>query len=169
MPSTAQKISHTARRANEHENDSEKLEWVQDIDIFNISAWTEPREDRLAEALRKLQGLDVIEEFSTDDAIEQSHNPAINKFARLANEWRKETKHLSSIVQKSMHPAYQQIIGMGESVIPILLQHLKQLPDHWFWALASITGDNPVKPHQRGKMKEMANAWLTWGRKRGYC
>ena len=168
MPSTAQKILHTARRANERENDLEKLEWVQEADVFNLSAWTDLPEDRLAEAISKLQGL-IIEDISIADDNELSHNPTLTKFERLASEWRKDTAHLSSTVQQAMHPAYQQIIGMGEEVIPLLLLNLKDSPDHWFWALASITGENPVKPNQKGKMREMAEAWLSWGRKRGYC
>jgi hypothetical protein len=44
------------------------------------------------------------------------------------------------------------------------LRELKKEPDHWFWALKAITGVDPVEPIQRGRVKEMAGAWLRWGK-----
>ena len=74
------------------------------------------------------------------------------EFKRLAKEWRIDTGMLSLVTQKSMHPADRRIIGMGQPVVPMILRDLEQKPDHWFWALRVITGDNPVKPEQRGRM-----------------
>ncbi len=90
------------------------------------------------------------------------------EFNKLAEEWRAATSMLSLVTQKSMHPAYQRIIGMGQPVVPLILRDLQQKPDHWFWALRAITGDNPVKPEQRGRMKLMAQAWIEWGKENGY-
>jgi hypothetical protein len=66
-----------------------------------------------------------------------------------------------------LHPAYQRIIGMGTAAVPFLLCELERRPDHWFWALTAITGADPVKPEHRGKLREMANAWLKWGKEQG--
>lgn len=90
------------------------------------------------------------------------------EFKKFAEEWRLETGMLSLVTQKSMHQAYQRIIGMGQPVIPLILRDLEQKPDHWFWALRAITGNNPVKPEQRGRMKQMAQAWIQWGKEHGY-
>ncbi len=67
-----------------------------------------------------------------------------------------------------MHPAYQQIIGMGQDAIPLILAEMKRKPGHWFWALKSITGEDPVLPEQRGRIKKMTEAWINWGRNQGY-
>ena len=91
------------------------------------------------------------------------------QFNQLASQWEAETGMLSVLSQKVLHPAYQQIIGMGEKAIPLLLKELEREPNHWFWALRSITGANPVKPENRGRIKCMAQDWLEWGRDRGYC
>ncbi|MGB8689563.1 MAG: hypothetical protein WCD53_19790 [Microcoleus sp.] len=56
----------------------------------------------------------------------------------------------------------------GRPVVPLILRDLEQKPDHWFWALRAITGDNPVKSEQRGRMKLMAQAWIQWGKENGY-
>src|SRR5258708_13199003 len=72
------------------------------------------------------------------------------RFKRLAQQWKDDTKYSSSISRNSMHPAYQQIIGMGEPVVPVLLRELEQRPDHWFCALRTITGRDPVPPQPPG-------------------
>lgn len=87
-----------------------------------------------------------------------------DKFDRLANQWKNETLHLSSIHQISMHPAYQEIIGMGDKAILLILREMEQSPDHWFWALRSITGVNPINDESRGNILKMTEEWLRWGR-----
>ncbi len=89
-------------------------------------------------------------------------------FNSLADQWRHERGATSWASQMAMQPSYQSIIGMGPTAIPFILRELDKQPDHWFWALRSITRENPVKPHQRGKIREMAQAWLDWARNRGY-
>ncbi|MEO1395544.1 MAG: hypothetical protein AAFV90_21790 [Cyanobacteria bacterium J06634_5] len=97
-----------------------------------------------------------------------SATTAERQFNQLAQEWRANTALLSDLSKKSMHPAYQRIIGMGQEVLPLLLKELERRPGHWFWALGAITGANPVKPENRGRMKRMAQDWLEWGRDHGY-
>src|SRR5208283_2613139 len=88
-------------------------------------------------------------------------------FRELAEQWRNETAHLSNLRKKALHPAYQQIIGMGEAAVPLILAEMKRKPGPWFWALHAITGADPVSEESRGKLPEMTNAWLQWGRERG--
>ncbi len=89
-------------------------------------------------------------------------------FLELAEQWRRDTGMLSVISKISMHPAYQRIIGMGQPVVPLIMRELEREPDHWFWALNSITGANPIKVQQRGNLYQMAQAWIEWGRENGY-
>ncbi len=92
----------------------------------------------------------------------------LNKFYILAKRWESEVEGYSSTAQTSDHPAYQEIISMGTQVVPLLLKELKNNPIFWLSALNEITGINPIKPEQRGKIKQMAEAWLEWGRNQGY-
>ncbi len=92
----------------------------------------------------------------------------VTRFITLKTKWGSETAALSSITEIVMHPAYQQIIGMGPVAIPLILSELKEKQGHWFWALKSITGEDPVLSDQRGRIKEMTEAWLRWGRDHGY-
>jgi len=66
-----------------------------------------------------------------------------------------------------MHPAYQQIIGMGQDALPLLIEELRREPDHWFWAMQAITGVNPVPPENRGNVAKMTQAWLAWAQQQG--
>jgi hypothetical protein len=89
-------------------------------------------------------------------------------FAKLAEQWRSETGMFSVVSRISMHPAYQRIIGMGQPAVPLILSELEREPDHWFWALNAITGANPINVEQRGKIHQMAQAWIEWGKANGY-
>ena len=91
------------------------------------------------------------------------------KFNALKVEWETETAYLSSITEISTHPAYQQIIGMGPIAIPFILAEMKKNPGHWFWALRSITSEDPVLPEHRGRLKQMTEDWLKWGKEHSYA
>lgn len=90
------------------------------------------------------------------------------EFQALVEKWWHGTQFTSSVTDRVMHEAYLRIIGMGEKAVPLLLHELEQRLDHWFVALSAITGVNPTTPDQRGRVKEMAEAWIRWGREEGY-
>ena len=112
------------------------------------------------------QGRSRSRDFSTGNSVDDAKLES--KFRELTEEWKKDTKFLSSISQIAMHPAYQRIIGMGSEVLPLILRRLSRKPDHWFWALEAITGENPVPESSQGRLGEMAEAWLDWARSHGY-
>ena len=89
-------------------------------------------------------------------------------FERLADEWERDRPRGVDITQMIAHPAYQSIIAMGPTAVPWLLDRLQENPNHWFVALRTITGVNPVPPESRGRFKEMTAAWLEWGRQEGF-
>jgi hypothetical protein len=103
----------------------------------------------------------IIERASVPDDVKET-------FEALAAQWKRETLYISSFTKIVMNASYQKIIGMGPAVVPLLLQDLERAPKHWFWALASITRENPVKDEDAGNLEKMTKAWLDWGRLRGY-
>lgn len=90
------------------------------------------------------------------------------RFRKLVDQWKEQSRHLSNSARMAMLKPYQQIIGMGEPAIPLILEELARSPDHWFWALEAITQDNPVPPEAAGKVRLKALAWISWGKQRGY-
>ena len=91
------------------------------------------------------------------------------KFQDLTSRWRRETALQSSVTAIAMHPAYQQIIGMGERALPLIFEEMRREPDHWFWALEAITGENPVPEEDAGDLDALTSDWLAWGDASGYC
>lgn len=84
------------------------------------------------------------------------------EFIRLAQQWRQDTAQTSSLEQKFEHPAYREIISMGEDVVPFILRDMRLRPDYWFEALTAITGDDPIEPASYGRLDEMVASWLRW-------
>ena len=111
----------------------------------------------------------VLEDRGGDEIVVRFSRPYLERsFRELAEVWSEETRFLSSVPDRIMHPAYQRIIGLGPAVVPLLLQDLERQPTHWFWALKAITGEDPVAPEHAGAVQKMADAWIDWGRRRGY-
>ena len=107
--------------------------------------------------------------MATNIAQDVAHDEKLRaRFRRLATQWRDECQLLSSTTAKAMHPAYQQIIGLGPEALPLILKELSEAPGHWFWALKSITGEDPVPAADAGDIRRMTEAWLNWGREHGY-
>lgn len=100
----------------------------------------------------------------TTDLVEHERDLE-SVFRALADDWKSRKSHSSSVEEMAMHPAYQQIIGLGPDVVPLLLAELERHPDHWFWALHAVTREDPVPPESRGKIRAMAKAWIEWGRR----
>src|SRR3954449_13482120 len=90
-----------------------------------------------------------------------------NRFHRLSAEWKEQSRYLSNTAQMAMLRPYQRIIGMGTPVVPLILEELRREPDQWFWALESITEQDPVPPEALGKVRLMAQAWVRWGEQQG--
>jgi hypothetical protein len=89
------------------------------------------------------------------------------RFEQLRDEWKAQSQCLSNTAQIAMLWSYQQIIGMGMPVVPLILAELRRETDHWFWALEAISAENPAPPEAVGKVEQTAEAWLDWGRRKG--
>lgn len=94
--------------------------------------------------------------------------PSEQRFRELAGRWQKDTAFLSSTSEIATHPSYQQIIGMGKEALPFIFAALREQAEHWFWALRSITGEDPVPQSGRGNLRQMTAAWLEWASEHQY-
>jgi len=88
------------------------------------------------------------------------------QFNEFADAWERETRAQSFVHRRSMHPAYQRIIGLGPPAIGLILERMRRRPGHWFWALNAITGEDPAGGLTKPSVAR--EAWLQWGRARGY-
>jgi hypothetical protein len=89
------------------------------------------------------------------EKLEQQQSPQETqeqRFRRLEAQWMEDTRFLSSSTQIKSHPAFLEIIGMGDAVVPFMLRDLEEKPRLWVWALPKITGDNPVPRRTKGTL-----------------
>jgi hypothetical protein len=99
------------------------------------------------------------------------------EFLRLVAEWDAGTKYQSSPGPVFRHPAYGQILGLGPTVVPLILKMMegRGLGVKWFRVLSELTGANPYTPEPLEASGWVAfnvpagnRAWLEWGRQNGY-
>ena len=55
---------------------------------------------------------------------------------------------------------------MGEAVVPLLLEELRERPAHWFAALRATTNFDPSTAE--ANPSQAREAWLEWGKSQGY-
>ena len=98
-------------------------------------------------------------------------------FNALADKWIKETAYHSNDYFIVNHPAYQQIIEMGEAALPLIFRELEKegTAVHWPYALNAVTGADPTPPPRQLPagfvaldIKAIHQAWLQWGQEQGY-
>jgi len=90
-------------------------------------------------------------------------------FDSRVRDWVQDTQWTSSISAITAHRQFAEIVDMGEIVIPFVLQRLAagELNIHWFPLLKDLAhGHDPVPPQYRGRVRQMADEWLAWGRQR---
>jgi hypothetical protein len=145
-------------------------------------AMAEPNRASLEQILKLVNQLTLVEQqelcrklvdkdggsrrSNTATALELTSPQVHSEFTKLAKVWREQAGGQSSPLKQSMHPAYQQIIGMGKQVVPLILKELKEKGGQWYWALGAITGDNPIDPQDAGNISKMKASWLDYGKAR---
>lgn len=129
-----------------------KIEYSQPIGVTseaNLSAIN------FSNALSSFIGHSVL----ISKKIEQNQ---FKEFIKLKERWNNETIFASSGSEIISNSAYKKIISKGTVVLPWIIRDLKRTNNHWFFALEQITGENPIKPLNIGKVEDMKADWLNW-------
>ncbi|MCA1837264.1 MAG: hypothetical protein LC674_00265 [Actinobacteria bacterium] len=129
---------------------------------YKFNLWGSP--GTAAAPARELREESVRQQIA-HEAIYKQLTPS-DRFQILVEDWKRSSRLLSSTAQMARLEAYQQIIQMGHTAIPLILRELEKEPDYWFIALEKISGENPVRNEVGGRLHLMADAWLRWGRER---
>ena len=96
-------------------------------------------------------------------------DPALaDRFQQLVSEWKAGTAGLSSPRAITRHPAFGQIVALGEPILPLIFRDLRDNGGWWYPALRTLTGANPVPASAKGKPRLNTAAWLCWGEENGY-
>jgi hypothetical protein len=111
----------------------------------------------------ELPGTDELRKHLEEAKRIATMPPVERVFRELVRVWKEDTYFISSTTVMLGHWAYQQIIQLGRAVVPLILRELRSRPDFLFAALREITGEDPVRAEDCGKVKAMADAWVKWG------
>lgn len=90
------------------------------------------------------------------------------RFDELAQLWRRDTSVLSNLELRFNHPIYRRLIAVGQPVVPLLLRSLDDDPLDWVWALETIVGKEAPRVEPPHTAEGTRDAWLAWGKQRGY-
>lgn len=88
----------------------------------------------------------------------------LQRFDSLVRTWRKETGMYSVDTRKVAHPAYLQVIRLGDEAIPLILRELQEHGGRWYQALEAILGYDPIHVSGPITIQELKEKWLEWGR-----
>ena len=91
------------------------------------------------------------------------------RFLELADQWENETVLLSRTDMATKHPAYREILDMGQLAIPLILERMQSHSGHWIQALYDITGADPVDVSDYGNIDAMEASWYEWGKTNGFA
>ncbi len=116
----------------------------------------------------------------TGDPATDSAEDLAKRFAALRSKWKEDTRYESRMGKMAAHPAFREIVAMGEKAVPLLLADLEKNRGFAFLALQEITGDDPPIPEGFRGNKEICDgwtgydiegtqaAWIAWGKSKGY-
>lgn len=166
---------------------SRELQWVKEHRHEYVDQWVALDGDRLLahgpnarEVYDEARNLGVpvpsVLRVEASDELAVSRQQANatgsleREFISLAERWRNETTHLSISSEKANNFAYQQIVGMGEQVLPLIFRELETTTSDWFWALRAIARDRApvIRAEDRGRVRRIAEIWMEWGKQNGY-
>jgi hypothetical protein len=97
------------------------------------------------------------------EPLTESAESFAKRFAELNATWKEETRHSSKMKTRMEHPAFREIVAMGEKAVPLILAELEKNGGFGFLTLHEITGADPVPVEAAGKIGEIAAAWIVGG------
>lgn len=91
------------------------------------------------------------------------------RFQRLLETWHRATDHHSSLTIIRSHPAFRELVALGDPAVPLMLRALAD-PFNFelTTALQAITGEAPAAVEAPADREGIVNAWLRWGGQRGH-
>lgn len=72
----------------------------------------------------------MVSSSSPEGLVQQASQR--ERFQRLRDQWKAESRYLSNTAQMALLAPYQRIIGMGTVAVPLILEELRREPDNCF-------------------------------------
>ena len=98
-------------------------------------------------------------------SLDEIRDDYFSIFHRSVTKWRSETIYLSLVDEKLLHPAFQNLVALGDDAIDLILKEIETRPDLLYLALQIITGEDPVPASMKGDVRSAVDMWIEWGRR----
>jgi hypothetical protein len=98
--------------------------------------------------------------FTSRDSFDRPSPSLCKRFRGLAQQWSQDTVFCSSSHDIVMHWAYQQVIGLGSQVVPLIYEEMTAGALHWTWALSAILGEDPAA--NTDSPRDATDVWMKW-------
>ncbi len=101
-------------------------------------------------------------------AYDQARSDAAVAFALLADDLESVMLVTGSTRRLTQHPAYTEILALGDEAIPLLLERLAYPGARplWLRLLGALTAFQPGAG--KNTVSEATIAWIKWGKRRGF-
>lgn len=66
------------------------------------------------------------------------HSDDRTRFYSYLEEWKQDTRFLSSVTAITRHPCFQCIVAMGGNAVPLIVEEIEHKPSNLVWALNAI-------------------------------
>lgn len=144
------------------EKNAQSLEEVSSLFARRIKVMQAARESFLEVFLQK--------DFAVQRALIEGQTVAFanvgEKFNALAEAW--ENYNAGRSILDYHQISYMQIIGMGLTVVPLLMKSMQSGQSKWVYALKCITGEQADTSEMLGDRLRVVDAWLKWGKRNDY-
>jgi hypothetical protein len=90
----------------------------------------------------------------------------LDKFNALADAWDNFNSDRSVVDYDDL--SHLQLMSMGPSIIPLLMERLRKGSGRWIYALKCISGEEAETADMRGDADRVIEAWVQWGKRNGY-
>ena len=102
-----------------------------------------------------------------DRTTKDAYDDTLRRFALSAKQLLDDAAAVSAPRRLMRHPAYLEILSMGEAAVPLLLQRLETQRGRPIWL--SLLGLITVAPPGLGTetIDDAAEAWIRWGKRSG--
>jgi hypothetical protein len=99
-----------------------------------------------------------------------SNTPNFPELESRYRQLKEEFEHVSSPRANSgiYLKELQEIVDLGEGVIPLILQDIQIKASFIVNALPRITSERPARESEPGDIQDKVDSWLEWGILKGY-
>ena len=77
------------------------------------------------------------------------------------NVYRRQILGVAGVIKRISNPAFEEVVKMGSSIYPLIIERVAEDPTVWGWALSQITNNYPIMD-QDWTSQDIVKYWTDW-------